>query len=135
MASISESIASDHYMTTFLRGLRAAGLEELLSGEGPFTVFVPTDLSFGKLDRGVFQGWEGAQDRAELRAILNHHIVPGRINFDALTNGTRVNTLDGGELMVEATGKRVTVNHAQILGRDKEASNGVIHSIDSVILN
>jgi uncharacterized surface protein with fasciclin (FAS1) repeats len=133
MVNLSALISNDHYMTTFVTGLKTAGLEELLNEEGPFTIFVPTNLSFGKLDRGVFDDWEKGKYPIELKAILNHHIVVGKISFAQLVNGTILKSVDGQELTVEVTGKTVRIDKAQILGRDLEASNGVVHSVDRVL--
>jgi uncharacterized surface protein with fasciclin (FAS1) repeats len=133
MVNLSVLLSSDHYMTSFVTGLKAAGLEELLNSEGPFTIFVPTNLSFGKLERGVFGDWEKGKYPKELKSVLNHHIVAGKINFAQLRNGTILQSVDGQELTVEVTGKTVRINKAQILGRDLEASNGTVHSIDQVL--
>jgi transforming growth factor-beta-induced protein len=133
MNDLSALICSDHYMTTFVTGLKAAGLEGLLHEEGPFTIFVPTNLSFGKLNRGVFDDWEKGKYPIEFKAILNHHIVEGKISFAQLVNGTILKSVDGQRLSVEVTGNTVRINKAQILGRDLEASNGMVHSIDQVI--
>jgi uncharacterized surface protein with fasciclin (FAS1) repeats len=133
MVNLSALVSSDHYMTTFITGLKAAGLEELLNSEGPFTIFVPTNLSFGKLDQGVFSDWENGKYSKELQRILNHHIVAGKIRFAQLRNGTILKTIDGQQLVVDVIGKTVMINKATILGRDMEASNGVVHSIDRVL--
>lgn len=135
MTNIKTLLAKDNNMTTFVKGLQVAGLEDTLSQTGPFTVFAPTNLSFGKLERGVVHEWEEGKHTAELKTVLAHHIVPGTLNFAALTNGATIKTIDGQELLVEVNGKSVTINKAEVLGRDIEASNGFIHSIDRVIVN
>lgn len=133
MFNLTALVSNDHYMTTFVTSLKAAGLEDFLSSEGPFTVFVPTNLSFGKLDRGVFSDWEKGKYPNELRSVLYHHIVAGKISFAQLADGTILKSVDGQELKVEVTGKKVWINKAQILGRDLEAFNGMVHSIDQVL--
>lgn len=135
MTNITTLLAKDNYMPTFVKGLKTTGLAETLEAEGPFTVFVPTNLSFGKLDGGVVKEWEAGMHTPELRAILNHHIIAGRINLRDLTNGITLTTIDGQKLIVTVMGKTVLINNAEVLGRDMEASNGVIHSIDKVIVN
>jgi uncharacterized surface protein with fasciclin (FAS1) repeats len=133
MTNITTLLAKDNYMTTFVKGLKTAGLTEILEAEGPFTVFVPTNLSFGKLDNGVVKDWEAGMHTPKLKALLNHHIVAGHITTRDLTNGTILNTIDGQKLVVIVIGKTVMINKSEVLGRDLEASNGVIHSIDRVI--
>src|SRR6476620_9674408 len=135
MTNITTLLAKDNYMTTFVKGLKVTGLENMLNSDGPFTVFVPTNLSYGKLDGGIVKDWEEGKHTPELRVILNHHIVSGRINISDLTNGAIINTIDGQTLAVIIIGKTVMINNAEVLGHDLEASNGVIHSIDKVIVS
>lgn len=135
MTNITTLLAKDNYMTTFAKGVKMTGLEDTLNADGPFTVLVPTNLSFGKLDRGVVKEWEEGNHTPELRAILSHHIIAGHINITDLTDGAIIETIDGQRLAVTVIGKTVMINNAEVLGRDLEASNGVIHSIDKVIIN
>jgi len=135
MTNITTLLAKDNYMTTFVKGLKMTGLEDTLNTDGPFTIFVPTNLSFGKLDSSIVKEWEEGHHTPELRAILNHHIIAGRINISDLTNETIINTIDGQMLFVTVIGKTVKINNAEVLGRDLEASNGIIHSIDRVLAN
>ena len=135
MTNITTLLAKDNYMTTFAKGVKMTELEGTLNTEGPFTVFVPTNLSFGKLDSGVVKEWEEGLHTPELKAILSHHIIAGRINITDLTDGAIIETIDGQKLTVTIIGKTVMVNNAKVLGRDLVASNGLIHSIDTVIVN
>lgn len=135
MTNITTLLAKDNYMTTFLKGVEMTGLEDTLNTDGPFTVLVPTNLSFGKLDNGIVKEWQEGNYTPELKAILNHHIIAGHINMADLTDGDIIETIDGQSLTVTVIGKIIMINNAEVLGRDLEASNGVIHSIDRVIIN
>jgi uncharacterized surface protein with fasciclin (FAS1) repeats len=126
--------------TTLAAALQAAGLVETLKGEGPFTVFAPTDDAFAKLPAGTVDTL--LQDpKGDLTSILTYHVVPGKVMAaDVLTmNGQKVKTVQGAELtikvegdkvmLVDATGASVTVTTP-----DVAASNGVIHVIDGVLM-
>lgn len=122
-------------MATMNRGITAAGLDELLGQTGPFTVFVPSDLAFGKLERGVFPNLLLTENKALLADILGHHIVPGKVSFQDLADGARLTTLKGNDLRVQVLGSTVTIDGATVQNRDVAASNGVLHSLNNVLLN
>jgi len=120
--------------TTLAAALQAADLVGALQGEGPFTVFAPTDEAFAKLPAGTVEMLLKPENKDKLTAVLTYHVVSGRVYSDqALESGTAT-TLQGGS--VEITGKDGTamVNTAELITTDIEASNGVIHVIDTVIL-
>lgn len=122
-------------MATMNTGILAAGLDQLLGQEGPFTVFVPSDLAFGRLEHGVWPNLLLAENQTLLAEILRHHIVPGRISFDELINGARLTALQGNDLLVEVLAGAVTINGARVQSRDVAASNGVLHSLNVVLVN
>ena len=119
---------------TLVAAAQAAGLVEALSGEGPFTVFAPTDDAFAKLPEGTVETLLKPENKAKLTAILKYHVVPGRIySSDALAAG-QAKTLQGQSVSIAAKGGSAMVNSAKLVATDLDASNGVIHVIDAVML-
>lgn len=119
---------------TLAAALKAAGLVEALQGEGPFTVFAPTDAAFAALPAGTLDSLLRPENKQKLVAILKLHVVPGRVFSDAAAKGATVKALSGGELRTRSEGGKVLVNGARVLSADIDAANGVIHVIDSVLL-
>jgi uncharacterized surface protein with fasciclin (FAS1) repeats len=120
---------------TLVAAVQAAGLVEALQGEGPFTVFAPTEEAFAALPEGTLESLLLPENIETLQAILKLHVVPGRIYADAAAAGAEVASLQGGHLRTESReGEGVFVNGARVLQADIEASNGVIHVIDTVLL-
>ena len=117
--------------TTLVAAVQAAGLVETLKGEGPFTVFAPTDEAFAALPAGTVEGL--LADPAALAAILTYHVVAGKVMSTDLTEGMTAKTVQGGDVTITLEGGP-KVNGAVISGPDVAASNGVIHVIDAVIL-
>ncbi len=118
---------------TLVAALKAAGLVETLSGEGPFTVFAPTDAAFAKLPKGTLQSLLKPENKAKLTQILTYHVVAGAIVSKDIKSGN-VATVEGSEVAVKVKGKRVMVNNAKVIKADIKTSNGVIHVIDRVIM-
>jgi uncharacterized surface protein with fasciclin (FAS1) repeats len=119
--------------TTLAAALEAAGLVETLKGEGPFTVFAPTDAAFAALPAGTVEDLLKPENKDQLTAILTYHVVPGKVMSTDLTEGMTAATVQGGNVTITLEGGP-KINGAVISGPDVEASNGVIHVIDSVIL-
>jgi uncharacterized surface protein with fasciclin (FAS1) repeats len=119
--------------TTLAAALEAAGLVETLKGEGPFTVFAPTDAAFAALPAGTVEELLKPENKDQLVAVLTYHVVPGKVMSTDLTEGMTAATVQGANVTVTLDGGP-KVNGAVISGPDVEASNGVIHVIDSVIL-
>ncbi|MCA1775554.1 MAG: fasciclin domain-containing protein [Paracoccaceae bacterium] len=117
--------------TTLVAAVEAAGLVETLKGEGPFTVFAPTDEAFAALPEGTVEGL--LEDPEALAAILTYHVVPGAVMSGDLSDGMTATTVNGADVTI-SVGDSVMVNEATVTTADIEASNGVIHVIDSVIL-
>ena len=135
MSNITQVVKQDKYLTTLNRGVTASGLNQVLSGAGPFTLFAPSDLAFGKLEGGVIQNLLKAENKLQLADLLNHHVVMGKIEFKDLKDGEKLKTMNGKELSVHIKDGKVSVNGATIQQRDVKTSNGVIHSLDTVLKN
>jgi uncharacterized surface protein with fasciclin (FAS1) repeats len=117
--------------TTLVAAVQAAGLVETLKGEGPFTVFAPTDEAFAALPAGTVEGL--LADPAALAAILTYHVVAGKVMSTDLTEGMTAATVNGANITITLEGG-AKVNGANIVAADVAATNGVIHVIDAVIL-
>lgn len=116
---------------TLVAAVQAAGLVDTLKGDGPFTVFAPTDDAFAALPEGTVEALLG--DIPTLTAILTYHVVPGKVMSTDLSDGMMAATVNGQEITI-GVGSGVTVDGANVIQADVEASNGVIHVIDAVIL-
>ncbi len=119
---------------TLAAALSAAGLVETLKGEGPFTVFAPTDEAFAKLPAGTVESLLDPENVEQLRAILTYHVVPGAIEASVAAELDDAVTVNGQSIRFSASESSVMVNDANVIAADIMASNGVIHVIDSVIL-
>ena len=128
---IVDTAAEAGTFTTLLAAAEAAGLVDTLKGDGPFTVFAPTDEAFAALPEGTVEGL--LADPEALAAILTYHVVPGEVMSTDLSNGMTATTVNGADITIMTEGG-VMVNEANVIAADVDASNGVIHVIDSVIL-
>jgi uncharacterized surface protein with fasciclin (FAS1) repeats len=117
--------------TTLVKALQTAGLVETLKGEGPFTVFAPTDEAFAKLPAGTLDGL--LKDKAKLASILTYHVVPGKVMSADVVKLDSAKTVQGESIRIRAE-DGVRINDAKVVKADIETSNGVIHVIDTVIL-
>ncbi|MEJ6396274.1 fasciclin domain-containing protein [Yoonia sp. 208BN28-4] len=117
--------------TTLVAAVEAAGLVDTLKGEGPFTVFAPTDEAFAALPEGTVEGL--LEDTDALTQILLYHVVPGKVMSSDLTDGMMATTVEGRDIAV-AIGDNVLVGPATVTAADIETSNGVIHVIDTVLI-
>ncbi|MCG2615136.1 fasciclin domain-containing protein [Terrimonas sp. NA20] len=133
MSNIVDVVVADRNLATMLRSVKAAGLVEELNKTGPFTVFAPTDLAFGKMAAGELGELLRPHNKAKLTILLNHHIVNGRQYFDDLKDGQQLKTIDGDDLLVTVRDGSVSINGSVIQGRDMEASNGVVHSLSKLV--
>ena len=118
---------------TLAAALTAAGLVDTLKGEGPFTVFAPTDAAFAALPAGTVEDLLKPENKDKLVAVLTYHVVAGKVMSTDLTEGMTAATVQGSDITITLDGG-AKVNGAVISGVDIEASNGVIHVIDAVIL-
>ncbi len=131
--TISEIAASSDSFKTLTKALEAAGLTDTLSGEGPFTVFAPTDEAFAALPEGTLEQLLQPENRDMLVQVLTYHVVEGSVMSGDLST-TEVPSLEGRSINVTVDEGSVMVNSANVVQADIEASNGVIHVIDKVIL-
>jgi uncharacterized surface protein with fasciclin (FAS1) repeats len=132
-ADIVDTAAAAGSFSTLLAAATAAGLVDTLKSEGPFTVFAPTDEAFAALPEGTVDTLLLEENKDQLTAILLYHVVPGKVMSGDLTNGMMAATAQGGEVTIMTEGG-VTVNGANVVTADVEASNGVIHVIDAIII-
>lgn len=119
--------------TTLVAAVQAADLVDTLKGEGPFTVFAPTDEAFAALPEGTVENLLKPENKDQLVSVLTYHVVPGKVMSSDLSDGMMAATVQGGEVTIGTDGG-VTVDGANVTTADIEASNGVIHVIDQVIL-
>ncbi len=133
MSNIVEVVVADKNLATMSSSVKAAGLDAVLSQKGPFTIFAPTDIAFGKLETGRISDLQKSENKDALGTLLNHHVVDGLNNFSDLKDGLKLVTTNGRELSVKVANGKTTINGATIQGRDSIGSNGVVHSIDAVI--
>lgn len=119
--------------TKLVAAVQAAGLVDTLKGEGPFTVFAPTDAAFAALPEGTVDTLLKPENKDQLVSILTYHVVPGAVMSSDLTEGMSTATVQGGEVTF-TLGGGAKVNDANITTADIAASNGVIHVIDAVIM-
>ena len=131
---IIETATSAGSFTTLAKALEAAGLVETLKGEGPFTVFAPTDEAFAKLPEGTVQELLKPENKDKLTAILTYHVVPAKATSEQVAGMSSAKTVQGGEVKLKASGGKVTVDNANVIKADVMASNGVIHVIDTVLM-
>lgn len=119
--------------TTLVAAVQAAELVDTLKGDGPFTVFAPTDEAFAALPEGTVEDLLKPENKDKLTAILTYHVVPGKVMSTDLSDGMTAATVQGSEITIGTT-DGVKVNGANVVSADIETSNGVIHVIDGVIL-
>ncbi|BAW97138.1 Secreted and surface protein containing fasciclin-like repeats [[Synechococcus] sp. NIES-970] len=131
--TIVDIAASNEAFSTLVAAVSAADLAEVLAGEGPFTVFAPTNDAFAALPDGVLESLLLPENKDLLTQILTYHVVSGNVMSSDLTEGA-VETVEGSDILVGLEDDGVQINQANVLMADIEASNGVIHVIDSVIL-
>lgn len=120
--------------TTLATALQAADLVSTLKGEGPFTVFAPTDAAFAKLPAGTVETLLKPENKQRLVDILTYHVVPGKVTAADVVGLEEAKTVNGKMIAVKVDGDAVKVNQANVTATDVAASNGVIHVIDQVIL-
>ncbi|CTQ32444.1 fasciclin domain-containing protein [Jannaschia rubra] len=131
---IVDTAAAQGNFTTLLAAAEAAGLVETLKGEGPLTVFAPTDEAFAALPDGTVETLLMPENKDQLTSILMYHVVPGKVMSGDLSDGMEATTAGDQTLTVSMDGDAVMLGDATVTQADVEASNGVIHVIDTVML-
>ncbi len=132
--TILETAQSAGSFTILAAAIEAAGLVDALSGDADLTVFAPTDDAFAKLPAGTVETLLKPENLDTLRSILLYHVVEGRVYSDDAINAKSAMTLQGTKLKIKHNKKGVMINNAKVTGADIDATNGVIHVIDTVIL-
>ncbi len=119
---------------TLVAAVQAAGLVDTLKGQGPFTVFAPTDEAFAKLPKGTVEDLLKPENKSKLQAVLTYHVVPGKVMAADVVKLKDAKTAQGQSVKIAVAGGNVKVDGATVVKTDIVTSNGVIHVIDSVIL-
>jgi uncharacterized surface protein with fasciclin (FAS1) repeats len=130
---VDTAVAAGQFKT-LAAALKAAGLIETLKGDGPFTVFAPTDDAFAKLPKGTVETLLKPENKEKLTAILTYHVVAGKATSKEVVGMDKAKTVQGGEVKIKASGGNVMVDGAKVVKADVIASNGVIHVIDTVLM-
>ena len=130
---VDTAVAAGQF-NTLVAAVKAAGLVETLKGEGPFTVFAPTDKAFAKLPKGTLESLLKPENKDKLTAILTYHVVPGKVMAADVAGLNSAKTVHGKELKVKAMGGNVMIDNAKVVKTDIGTTNGVIHVIDTVVL-
>ncbi len=132
--TIVETAQGAEDFSTLVSAVESAGLVETLSGEGPFTVFAPTNAAFDALPEGTLDELTMEENSEQLTSILTYHVVPSAAMAADLSDGQELETVNGETLTVSIDGDTVMIGDATVTQADIEASNGVIHAIDTVLM-
>jgi uncharacterized surface protein with fasciclin (FAS1) repeats len=130
---VDTAVAAGQF-NTLAAALEAADLVGTLKGDGPFTVFAPTDAAFAKLPEGTVESLLKPENRDKLVAILTYHVVPGEVTAADVVKLSEAKTVNGQDVAITVADSGVRINDANVIKTDIDASNGVIHVIDTVIL-
>lgn len=134
MKDIVDTAVGAGKFNTLVAAVKAAGLVETLKGPGPFTVFAPTDDAFAKLPKGTVEDLLKPENKAKLVGVLTYHVVPSKVMAADIAGKTmKAKSVQGSELSIDAT-KGVKIDGATVITPDVAASNGVIHTIDTVLM-
>ena len=130
---VDTAVAAGQFKT-LASAIQAAGLVDTLKGDGPFTVFAPTDEAFAKLPAGTVENLLKPENKEQLVAILTYHVVPGKVEAAQVVTMDEAKTVNGKMVDIKVKGDTAMVNDAKVTKTDIAASNGVIHVIDTVIM-
>jgi uncharacterized surface protein with fasciclin (FAS1) repeats len=131
--TIVELASASKQFKTLVAAVKAAELTDTLSGEGTFTLFAPNDTAFNKLPKGTLKKLLKPENKVALQKILKYHLLPSEVMAADVKPGS-VATVEGKTVKIAVTGKKVMVNTATVLKTDIKASNGVVHTIDTVLM-
>lgn len=131
--NIVELAVATDFLSTLVAAVKAGGLVDVLQGDGPFTVFAPTNEAFAALPAGTVEELLKPENKDKLVAVLTYHVIPGKVMSSDLKEGAKVKTVNGAEVSISLAGG-AKVNNAKVTAADIEAKNGVVHVIDRVIL-
>ncbi len=135
-STILQIANADRNLSTLIKGFKATNLEETLNGIGPFTILAPVNLAFNNLNvPDTFEDLvKQSNKNTKLSEILSYHILTGKKLLKDFRNGQKLKTVNGKDVDVTVLDGEVHINGAKILARDKQGSNGVVHSINAVNL-
>ena len=133
-ADIVDTAVAAGSFKTLVAAVKAADLVEVLKGDGPFTVFAPTDEAFAKLPEGAVEDLLKPENKEKLQAVLKYHVVAGRVGSADVVKLTEAETVQGSKVSIQAGDDGVKVNEANVIKTDIDCTNGVIHVIDTVIM-
>ncbi|WP_296698945.1 fasciclin domain-containing protein [Algoriphagus sp.] len=133
-ADIVDLAVSQDFLTTLVAAVKAGDLVDVLKGDGPFTVFAPTNEAFAKLPAGTVETLLKPENKAQLVKILTYHVVPGKVMSTDLKNGQTAKTVEGSTIKVTLKDGKAMINNATVTAADIIADNGVVHVIDTVIM-
>lgn len=133
-ADIVDTAVGAGTFNTLAAALEAGGLVGTLKGDGPFTVFAPTDEAFAKLPAGTVESLLKPENKDQLVAILTYHVVAGNVQAADVVKLTSATTVNGSDVKVSVTDGVVFINDSRVVAADVEASNGVIHVVDTVLI-
>ena len=132
MSNITQIINVDKNLKILKKGVHASDMDQVLSSSGPYTLFAPSDLAFGKLKKGLMDDLLDPQNRPRLAELVKNHIVEGKVNFKELKDGDKLKTVNGKELQVQVKDNAVSIDAIPVLALETKISNGTIHLIDTV---
>ena len=132
--NILELTSETESLSTLATAVEAADLEATLQSEGPYTVFAPTNEAFENLPEGVLNELLKPENKEQLVAVLTYHVIPGEVMSDDVTKTMKAKTIQGSNASVKSNGESVMIENAEVIKADLNASNGVVHVIDEVIL-
>ncbi len=132
--NIVETAVSTNMFNTLVAAVKAAGLADTLMGDGPFTVLAPTDDAFKKLPAGTIESLLKPENKDMLVKILTYHVISGEVRSEQVAAMHKAKTLQGQKVKIKTKGSTVMINGAKVIKADVEASNGVIHVIDTVLM-
>jgi uncharacterized surface protein with fasciclin (FAS1) repeats len=130
---IELAVATDE-LSTLVTAVKAAGLVETLQSDGPFTVFAPTNAAFEALPEGVLEMLLKPENKDQLTAVLTYHVIGAEVMSGDLKDGMKAETVEGSDVTIDISNGNVMVDNAKVTMADINASNGVVHVIDTVIL-
>ncbi|APE03201.1 fasciclin [Alteromonas mediterranea] len=131
---IVETAASNEMFSTLVTAVKSADLVNTLKGDGPFTVFAPTDDAFAALPEGTLEMLLKPENKQTLVSILTYHVVSGKVTAKDVSTLSEASTVEGSKVMISTDMNKVMINEANVIKADVMTSNGVIHVIDTVLL-
>ncbi|QDG39754.1 fasciclin domain-containing protein [Alteromonas mediterranea] len=131
---IVETAASNEMFSTLVTAVKSADLVNTLKGDGPFTVFAPTDDAFAALPEGTLEMLLKPENKQTLVSILTYHVVSGKVTAKDVSTLSEASTVEGSKVMISTDMNKVMINDANVIKADVMSSNGVIHVIDTVLL-